>query len=162
MIIIGIDPGLEGGIAAIRDGMKDVTDIPTITRQKTKGTKREYNISAMREMLKDFKRLKMEVRCALESVHAMPKQGVSSMFSMGEGLGIWKGLLTGLEIPFELITPQKWKSEMLNGTGHDKEASRLRAIQLFPALAEALKLKKDHGKAEALLLAEFYRRMLRQ
>lgn len=158
MNYIGIDPGLDGGLAYISlDAV--VYSTPTITRTKAKGTKREYNIQAMRELLQRIKNQTSVVTCYLESVHAMPGQGVTSMFSMGQGFGIWQGLLAGLQISFELVTPQRWKGVMLDGTGKDKEASRLTALRMFPILSEDLALKKDEGKAEALLIAAYGKRI---
>ena len=100
------------------------------------------------------------IHVALEKVHSMPGQGVRSMFSMGEGYGIWKGIITALGYPLHLITPQEWKKEMMGGMGKEKDASRLKAMQLFPKIADQLQLKKDHGKADALLIAEYLRRKL--
>lgn len=163
MNFIGIDPGLDGGFALIGQSGTDpcVVDIPVIVRQKGKGKKREYNIAELcnRLRLQTQNIPRTSLQAYLESVHAMPRQGTTSMFSMGQGLGIWQALLTALEIPYELITPQAWKKSMLDGTGKDKEASRLKALQMFPALAEDLKLKKDEGKAESLLIAEYGRRL---
>ena len=167
MIYLGIDPGFNGALAAVGD-VTAVHSTPCLVRDKGKGTKREYNVSHMRELLKDYKRTGVNLRCSLEAVHAMPakfktkgverRQGVTSMFNMGFGFGIWQGLLAGLEIPYELITPQRWKKAMLDGTGKDKEASRLKALQLFPSLEKELRFKKDEGRAEALLLAEYLKR----
>lgn len=160
MIYIGIDPGLDGAIACVGTTTA-VRSVPTLFRKKAKGVKREYNIAEIIEMLRDFTGTTYppeDCLCAIEAVHAMPKQGVTSMFSMGYGLGIWHTALAALKVPFEPVTPQLWKKTMLNGTGKDKEASRLKALQLFPTLSEQLKLKKDEGKAEALLIAEFLRR----
>ncbi|MFM6207166.1 hypothetical protein, partial [Planktothrix sp.] len=94
----------------------------------------------------------------LESVHAMPGQGVSSMFSFGLGYGVWLGIVAALNVPIEFVTPQAWKKYY--SLGPDKEASRVKALQLFPSQASELKLKKHHGRAEALLLAEYLRRKL--
>lgn len=164
MNFIGIDPGLNGGFALIVGSNATtirVYDIPTLIRQKGKGKKREYNISQLCSLL----RLQTQniprdhLFACLEFVHAMPMQGTVSMFSMGQGFGIWQALLAALEISYELTTPQRWKKVMLNGTGKDKEVSRLKALQMFPSLADQLKLKKDEGKAEALLIAEYGRRL---
>ncbi|MGL4498487.1 MAG: hypothetical protein ACRCU2_05435 [Planktothrix sp.] len=94
----------------------------------------------------------------IENVHAMPGQGVTSMFSFGMGYGIWLGIIAALSIPVEFVTPQTWKKHY--SLGSDKESSRVTALQLFPSQSENLKLKKHHGRAEALLLAEFLRRKL--
>jgi crossover junction endodeoxyribonuclease RuvC len=95
----------------------------------------------------------------LELVHAMPGQGVTSMFSMGRGVGIWEGILAGLRIPFDTVTPQAWKKLLLGkGAGDDKNASILRAQALIPGAAEYLSRAKDDGRAEAMLIAEYFRR----
>jgi len=79
------------------------------------------------------------------------------MFSMGHGLGLWEGIISALGLPYELVTPQKWKKAILIGVGDGKGASIVRALQLFPQVAEELHRKKDHGRAEALLLAAYLR-----
>jgi hypothetical protein len=87
----------------------------------------------------------------------MPGQGVRSMFTCGLGLGVWLGILAAVALPHTRIRPHIWKKAL--GLGQDKEASRLRAMQLFPS-AE-LRRKKDHGRAEALLLALYGQRSSR-
>ena len=74
------------------------------------------------------------------------------------GYGVWLGIVAALSVPVEFVTPQCWKKYY--NLGPDKEASRAAALQLFPSQANELKLKKHHGRAEALLLAEFLRRKL--
>jgi crossover junction endodeoxyribonuclease RuvC len=153
MKFIGIDSGLDGAVAILPDGI--LIDTPTLTVEgKGKSKKREYNVGGMVGVLRPYR----VGGCALEKVHAMPGQGVTSMFSMGVGVGLWRGILTSLLVRFEQPTPQRWQKEMLDGMGKGKDASRLRAIQLFPHLADQLSRKKDHGRADALLLAEYARR----
>lgn len=155
MKFIGIDPGLDGAVAILPDGI--LIDTPTLTVQgKGKSKKREYAVASMVQTL--IGRASSESWCALEKIHAMPGQGVTSMFSMGVGLGLWRGILAALFIGHEEPTPQRWQKVMLDGMGKGKDASRLRAIQLFPQLADQLSRKKDHGRADALLLAEYARR----
>jgi len=156
MIYLGIDPGLDGGVGVIANDAKLVFGVPTLIRKKAKGTKREYLVGQMANILRDTLRSGSGVLAYLEDVHAFPMQGTVSMFNMGEGKGIWLGILSALEIPYELISPQSWKKAM--GLNKDKEASRLLALRLFPELTDALKLKKDEGKAEAILIAEYARR----
>ena len=79
----------------------------------------------------------------------MPGQGVSSTWTTGYGFGVWLGVLAALALPHTRVRPAIWKRAM--GLGKDKEQARLRAIQLFPSAD--LRRKKDHGRAEALLLA---------
>jgi crossover junction endodeoxyribonuclease RuvC len=93
----------------------------------------------------------------IEEAQAMPGQGVRSMFTIGVGFGVWLGLLATLDIPYTRVRPSVWKPSM-GLRGQDKEAARLRAQQLFPQAD--LRHKRDHGKAEALLLAEYGRRAI--
>jgi crossover junction endodeoxyribonuclease RuvC len=87
----------------------------------------------------------------IEKVHAMPGQGVSSMFSFGRAAGIVEGVLAGLSVPFELIPPATWIKSMRTFGG--KDGSRQRAQELFPDYAHLFARKKDDGRAEAALLA---------
>jgi len=156
MILIGVDPGLDGAMAVLADGKVVFFDTPTINTKSGKRNKREYNIAEMAQRLRKLDDPDIKVLIAIEKIHAMPKQGVSSMFSMGFGFGIWQGILAAYQIPYTLVPPKIWKNKIV-GVGKDKEASRLKAIQLFPKCAEQLKRKKDHNRAEALLIAEYTR-----
>jgi hypothetical protein len=160
MIYLGIDPGLDGAIAAIGDGepgcdrVAGVIDTPTAHD----GKRRRYVVNEMRTAI-----LKLcqggqigRFKAAVERVHSMPKQGVVSSFTFGEGFGLWQGLLAGLSIPFDLVEPQRWKKALLDGAGKEKGASRIRAAQLFPGVD--LRLVKHHGRGDALLIAEYRRR----
>ena len=66
----------------------------------------------------------------LEESQAMPGQGTRSMFTVGVGFGLWLGVLAALQMPYTRIRPQVWKKAL--GLGKDKEAARLRAMQLYP------------------------------
>lgn len=153
MIYIGIDVGQSGAIATIFDnGNIDLLDMPIITTKSSGKNNREYNIPAIAEYI-ESRGIKSII--GIESVHSMPKQGVSSCFSFGKGFGILLGIIGTLKIPYELIMPQKWKKEMLSGMGKDKGASIIKAKQLFPDAD--IHLKKHDGRAEALLIAQFMR-----
>lgn len=154
-LVIGIDPGLSGAIAVIKlDGTVDFHDCPLFTV----GTKHVYHPGGMAALLRQYQEHHPNLLVGLEKVHSMPGQGVASTFLFGEGFGIWLGILAALRIPHELITPQSWKRGMMNGQNKDKDASRLVALRLFPSVSDRLKLKKHHGRADALLIAEFLRR----
>lgn len=157
MNYIGIDPGLDGAVAVIDVVFNRVRllDVPTLSV----GTKREYDAAGMAALLREFEPDNFGGVAVIESVHSMPEQGVASSFAFGKGLGIWLGILAALQIPHELVTPQRWKKTVMDGMAKEKDASRQRAIQLFPAAAADLKLKKHHGRADALLMAEFKRRV---
>lgn len=96
----------------------------------------------------------------IERTQAMPKWGRTSCFNFGKALGEWIGILATLAIPFTLIEPRKWKAHY-NLYGKDKDAGRLRAIQLWPSLATDLARKKDHNRADALLIADYGRTLLK-
>jgi len=156
IIYIGIDPGLDGAVAVKGDGFVDIYDTPTFTVKHGKKNKRHCDAVGMAEILKSYPA--EDCHIALEKVHSMKGQGVASMFSMGEGFGIWKGIIAMGGFKLTLVTPQAWKKVMMSGMGKEKDASRQRAIELFPTLYDQLKRKKDHDRAEALLIAEFLSR----
>lgn len=153
MIYIGIDPGLSGAVGVITPEYQHVFDTPTVMVN----TKRKYLVGAMACLLRPFAN-RQDVIVILENVHSMPKQGVSSSFSFGEGKGMWEGILGAFDMPFDLVSPQRWKKEIMADQGKDKSAARFKAMALFPALADQLKLVKHDGRAEALLMAEYGRR----
>jgi len=90
----------------------------------------------------------------IERVAAMPRQGVSSTFKFGTAFGIIQGVVAGLGIPAHFVAPGKWKRHF--GLTAEKEESRARALQLWPARSELFSRKKDHGRAEAALLARYF------
>ena len=154
---IGIDPGKTGAIAAIySDQTIWLTDCPTIKVGKNK-TELDF-----RGMVSTLKQHKNNSYAVIEKVSAMPGQGVTSMFSFGKNFGAWQGILASLDIPFELVTPQAWKKVMMAGQPKEKDAARLVASQMFPQASEELKRKKDIGRADALLMAEYIRRKKNQ
>jgi crossover junction endodeoxyribonuclease RuvC len=159
MTIIGIDPGQTGAVAAIfPDGKVMLIDTPTEIQKKGKGSKTEYLPSNMAGVLRPLLNDPFGVHCYIEKVGAMPGQGVTSMFGFGKGFGLWLGILAALNIPYTLVTPQAWKKLMMMGQS-DKDAARGRAQQLFPHVAGLMTRKKDIGRADALLIAEYGRRI---
>lgn len=134
--IIGIDPGATGAIALLGDDVR-VWDMPSNPRD-------------LYEILREL----TFATAMVEQAQSMPGQGVSSMFKYGVGYGQILGVLAGLAIPYMTVTPAVWKRKM--SVTKDKEATRALARQLWPT-AE-LSRKKDHGRAEALLIAEYARR----
>lgn len=155
MVILGIDPGLDGAACALfPDGAVDLYDTPTLTIAGGKSNHRELALADMRSWLHGAS-CDGRTIAYLESVHSMPRQGVRAMFTMGRGLGEWRGLLTGMEIPFVMVTPERWKKALLDGMGKEKDAARLVAVERYPQLASHLARKKDHGRADALLIATY-------
>lgn len=145
-IILGCDPGQSGAIAAIdRDGnLHDVWDMPIVAKR----------VSA--PLLADLLRpLRMVAEVAvIEDVHSSPQMGVTSAFTFGRGLGCLEGVALGADIPVAYVSPARWKGALrLN---KDKERSRARAIELWPAQSHLFKRKKDEARAEAALIAYWW------
>lgn len=154
MHIIGIDPGLTGAIAILPE--KRIVDMPTARVQSGKQIRTHYLPREMAAVLALYR--EDRAHAILEKQQPMPQQGVRSVFSIGEGFGIWLGILAALKIPTVIVSPQRWKKDMLAGMGKEKEAARLRAQDLFPELLHLLERVKDHNRAEALLIAEWGRK----
>ena len=85
----------------------------------------------------------------------MPEQGVTSMFNFGQSFGILKGMCSAMQLPMYLIRPAKWK-KYYNLINSEKDASRTKAIEIFPYYSSNLSKKKDVNKADAILIASYY------
>lgn len=152
-LILGIDPGLDGACAVIQDGAAFVWDTPTTQETMASGKhQRHVDGAGIAAELRGGMLDAVAVEAVIEHVWSSPQQGVRSAFTMGEGLGVWLGVLAALGIPVRWVTPRAWKKAVGLQVGADKEASRAVALRLFPACAQALSRKKDHGRAEALLI----------
>ena len=147
MIVCGIDPGFSGALAIVNDfGDCDTMDIPILGTASDK----LINSAMIARFLGDF-----NVEFAVvEKAQAMPKQGVSSCFRYGVSYGQILAVLQCGLIPYQTVPPRKWKKDMRLST--DKSLSRLRATELLPKAAKQFELVKDHGRAEAALLALWY------
>ncbi len=156
MLIIGIDPGISGSICFFEDGkVLDVIEMPTMTDGKK--NKRQVNGAQIyNEILKRVKKNdKQNIRVIIEQVSAMPGQGVTSMFNFGQSFGILKGICSAMQLPVYFVRPAKWK-KYFNLINSEKDASRTRAIEIFPYFSSELSKKKDSNKADAILIASFY------
>lgn len=138
MRVIGIDPGKSGGIAWCVDGFMQVWATP----------KTEADIA---RLFFDFSQFK-DTHCFIEKVHSMPKQGVVSTFTFGQGYGFLRACLVCHKIPFEEVTPSKWQKALGCVARGDKNKLKAKAQQLFPDLDVTLKT------ADALLICEYGRR----
>ncbi len=149
-LYIGIDPGLGGALAVIDEYFDVVAlhDTPTLVVKARRGKTQHYDLPGLAGLLRPYAGQGAHV--ILEESQAMPGQGVKSMFTIGVGFGVWLGLLGALEIPYTRVRPAVWKRKLALQNS-DKETARLLAQQLFPTAD--LRLKKHHGRAEALLLA---------
>ena len=150
MIYIGIDPGQSGGIAKISTGadgrMGDLTGDITLVAAMPKTEQDIWMLLADDPILAG--------RFAfIEKVHAMPKQGVSSTFKFGRNYGFLRACLIAAGIPFDEVSPVKWQRALGCLTKGDKNITKSKAQQLFPDM------KFTHATADAMLLAEYCRRI---
>ncbi len=156
MLIIGIDPGISGSICFFEDGkILDVIEMPTMNEGKK--NKRQVNGAQIYNEITDRinKLQKQDIRVVVEQVSAMPGQGVTSMFNFGQSFGIIKGICSAMQLPLYFVRPTKWK-KYFNLIKSEKDASRTRAIEIFPYFSSQLSKKKDSNKADAILIASFY------
>ena len=98
---------------------------------------------------------KKNLRVIIEQVSAMPGQGVTSMFNFGQSFGILKGICSAMQLPMYFVRPAKWK-KYFGLINSEKDASRTRAIEMFPYFSSQLSKKKDSNKADAILIESFY------
>ena len=155
MLIIGIDPGISGSICFFKDGkILEVIEMPVMTEGKK--NKKQINGSQIyNEFLEKINGKDDEIRVVIEQVSAMPGQGVTSMFNFGQSFGILKGICSAMQLPMFFVRPAKWK-KYFNLINSQKDASRTRAIEIFPYFSTQLSKKKDSNKADAILIASFY------
>ncbi len=147
MIFLGIDPGKTGAIAAI-DGkgkLIDLADMPIAGS--------EINVAGLVSLLSQWDEARM---ATVEKTQAMPAIPRSTAHSLGLSEGVAIGVIVGLYIPLRSVRPAIWKRAM--NVSADKDEARSAALRLFPDGADSLARKKDHGRAEAMLLAEYGRR----
>ena len=155
MLIIGIDPGISGSICFFKDGrILEVIEMPVMTEGK-KNKKQVNGAQIYNEFLKRINKKEDEIRVVIEQVSAMPGQGVTSMFNFGQSFGILKGVCSAMQLPMFFVRPAKWK-KYFNLINSQKDASRARAIEIFPYFSTQLSKKKDSNKADAILIASFY------
>ena len=156
MLIIGIDPGISGSICFLEDGIiKDVLEMPTMTEGK-KNKKQVNGSQIYNEISFRIKKYeKKNIKVVIEQVSAMPGQGVTSMFNFGQSFGILKGICSAMQLPIYFVRPAKWK-KYFNLINSEKDASRTRAIEIFPYFSSNLSKKKDSNKADAILIASYF------
>ena len=156
MLIIGIDPGVSGSICFLKDGkILDVIEMPVMNEGK-KNKKQVNGSQIYNEITKKInKNSETNTRVVIEHVTAMPGQGVTSMFNFGQSFGVLKGICSAMRLPMFFVRPAKWK-RYYNLINSEKDASRTRAIEIFPDFSSHLSKKKDSNKADAILIASFY------
>lgn len=145
-ITIGVDPGKTGALALLDSYgvLVDVYDMPVA----------DGRVSTA--LLRDLEAWDEDTFGAvvIEDVHAMPGQGVTSMFSFGRSLGAIEGFFAGRGKRTVYVAPHRWKKDL--AVGKDKDAARGRAIELWPTKAQLFARKKDNGRAEAALIAHWH------
>ena len=143
----GIDVGFSGAIAVLDKDGKIVIDIDMPIIQV--GKKRELNEPNIHFILQGFQPLIV----GIEKAQVMPGQGISSSGRYMASYGFLRGLCVGLGLEYQLIHPRTWKKKMMPDMPKEKEASIMRVGQLYPDVV--LKRKKDHGIADAILIARY-------
>ena len=144
MVYIGIDPGAKGSMCLISNG---------------KVLFKDFDLKDYSSTLKAFLDTNdTELMVAIEKVHAMPGQGVSSSFSFGQRLGELEGMLTALQIPYELVAPKDWQKACGIPAKSDKKGIASVMQKLYPT-AELYGNKGGlrDGRSDALGLAHFIR-----
>ena len=156
MLIIGIDPGINGAICLFKDGkIVDVFEMPKMAVGKK--NKSQVNASQIfNEIQKAVEgEDKTKVIAVIEQVSAMPGQGVTSMFNFGQSFGVLKGICSAMQLSMFFIRPAKWK-KYFGLIKTEKDASRTKVIEIFPYISSELSRKKDSNKADAVLIASFF------
>jgi len=144
---IGIDPGLGGAVAIYSPDDFRVFDMPVLEVKK----KRWVSAALLADLLRAEAGPDAEI--IIERVSARPGQGVTSMFNFGMGYGICQGVAGGLQMPMRFVTPQAWRKAL--GVPPGKDGSRSKALEMCPELAHRLVRVKDHGRADAILIATY-------
>jgi len=145
MLFLGVDPGKSGAIAAIDEAGRFVGCVKLKETEQDIWTWVLKTCGVGNGSAGHF--------AALERVSAMPRQGVASTFKFGQSYGFCRGMLTANRISFEEVSPVKWMTVMRCRTGGDKNITKAAAQRMFPAV------KITHANADALLLAEYARRL---
>ena len=157
--VIGVDPGLKGGIAFLSEEKLVVHPTPVIVKSFMKNgkkkTRSEMDLDKVYQIIGEYDGPSMLIDCAyLEHVSAMPGQGVTGMFRFGQNFGQWQGVLAGFGIRTVLVRPQTWKAAF--GLNRSKTTSLELAREFWPDNSdESFRLKKHDGLAEASLIAKY-------
>tara|TARA_Y100000591_G_C21580768_1_gene568192 strand:+ start:225 stop:710 length:486 start_codon:yes stop_codon:yes gene_type:complete len=154
MFIIGIDPGISGAICFMENGkIIDVIEMPSMADGKK--NKKQVNGSQIFNEISKRISNKDKIKVVIEHVSAMPGQGVTSMFNFGQSFGLLKGICSAMQLPMYFVRPAKWK-KFFNLINSEKDASRTKAIEVFPYFSSYLSKKKDSNKADAILIASYF------
>tara|TARA_B100001245_G_C22880879_1_gene423635 strand:- start:567 stop:1064 length:498 start_codon:yes stop_codon:yes gene_type:complete len=158
MVIFGVDPGVNGAISILKNKtIVDVYDMPTMIEGKKnkKQLNGPYLAKIIKGYIQDKKLINEEFVLIVEQVSAMPGQGVTSMFNFGQSYGVIKGICSALLLPIYFVRPTKWKKHY-NLINTNKDASRTKAIEIYPDISSQLSRKKDLNKADSILIARYF------
>jgi crossover junction endodeoxyribonuclease RuvC len=151
MITIGIDPGLSGAIGILKNGAYvGVEDMPTVAKGSG-SVKNEVDPAGLVAILLRYTPAEESIAVVLERVNAMPGQGSSSIFSLGDSFGCARSVVAACRFELTYVTPAQWKKYFKLTS--DKELGRALAVRMFPEAS--LNLKKHADRAEALLMARW-------
>ena len=157
MIIIGIDPGVNGAISVLdKRKVKNVFEIPTMIEGKK--NKRQINGAQLSKIIQSQIVDNKDIFIVVEQVNAMPGQGVTSMFNFGQSFGVIKGICAALNLPIYFVRPNAWK-KYFNLLKTNKDASRTKATEIYPEISNMISKKKDSNKADAILIARYFNDM---
>lgn len=149
--ILGIDPGKFGALAAICPlGGIEIFDCPLLQTQVNKKRKDVLNFAELCALLKPYARVAV---AAIEDVNSFG-MGRQSAFRFGVNVGAWSAACAAFDIPLVKVRPQQWKHDL--ELDSDKDRAREYAKLLFPSSKPYLTRKKDHDRAEALLIAYWF------
>ena len=143
MIIAGIDVGISGAVCIKKEDTINVQSLPTVGKI--------IDVEKLHSILKEADHI------FIEKSHAMPKQGVVSSFNFGYTYGLIEAAARLTNAKVEIVHSKTWKNLILKGTAKDKDAALVFAHRLYPDL---IVKKSDHNKADAILIAEYGRRIL--
>jgi Holliday junction resolvasome RuvABC endonuclease subunit len=168
VIVIGIDPGLTGGVAMLHGSQAEVWDTPSKLVEVNGKTKRRIDAPALARLIDKAVNCldpHREARAFVELAQASPRMGVSSAFAYGQAFGLVVGVLAHLDVPVQTVPAAQWKRGMglakkgSRELGRDEEREKGSALdlarRLYPQLADELGRIKDNGRADALLLAHW-------
>jgi len=182
MRVVGVDPGKSGGLAVVSPTAAVAFPMPIVPATSKKG-RDEYDIAGLRRELAGLQRSVEGLHVVIENLRPFPMTfakkrqpgqegapevshgGTIANWNRGNSVGLFVGLCAGLGIPYTLVVPQAWQRAMLEGTSpaaSTKQRSILAAQRLFPTVSLVPpRCRKPHdGLADALLIAEWGRRML--
>jgi crossover junction endodeoxyribonuclease RuvC len=146
---IGVDPGLSGAIAVMSPESLKIFDMPTMTVERNGKAKRQVSATELADLLYLYSGKDCHV--FVEKVSAMAGQGVTSVFSFGRSFGMIEGILAAFKLPVTYVAPATWVKAVHRGAG--KDASRSRAMELFPDNQADFKRVKDDGRSDSALIA---------